>query len=1345
MSTPEQESAVARKCAGEGCKAPIRKGTTPVICSGCSAAFHKIHSGLQRSEYEALLARDSYEWLCSKCESIEKTLQDVVTAAQPVGTEISEPTTSTTRDGLRILQWNADGLTRKTTELQERLVATSIDVCFIQESKLAKNNRTPSMKGYTPYRADRANTKGGGLLAYVKNDLDFQKIGNRAKSATEVSSLRVRIGKSTWIDLNNVYAPPSHSIGQEIIFCPDIIPVSANSITCGDFNAHSKTWDLLQPEDRRGEEVETWMADKEQIPINTASVPTRHNRATGNGSSPDITVCGSNWSGRCSWSVQECIGGSDHLPILITVSTKIHYQPVLGKKPRWRIKGVDWDKFQAAVEDATDRLDPSLPIKGRVEKFTSLLTDAAKQHVGKVKIGKRSKSWMNPAIRTAIRKRNKLRRRLRTREERQAWLNACREVNNEIQASKTESWRNLLEDALASDDESKMWRIIKDLNGSPEDNAPNEAMVIGGRIITSNKKKADAFARHYAAVSRLQFTKEEREENRRLKKLLESPSVGDTSCSDFTMAELKKAISKMKRKGAAGPDEIPPSFLKALGTKALSELLAIFNLSFSTGNSPQEWRTALIVPILKHGKSASDLASFRPISLTSCIGKLFERMLAVRIYHIAESNGLLNSQQAGFRKGRSCEDQIIRITQAIEDGFQMKPTQRSVMVLLDFSKAYDTVWRQRLLLTMHQKGVPLQILRWLFGFLQNRQARVLYNGCTSQSVDMRQGLPQGSVLSPLLFLFVMDTLTGILPKDTTNALFADDVGILATAPSIKAAETLAQKTVDVVVEWSKRNHLTLNSSKSESCMFSTHRKEARETVSISIDNATIPFNPTPKFLGVHLDRELTFVKHVTEIAARCKAKLRMLSALTHTTWGCLKQDLMKVYIGHIRSVMDYAAPGWQPWLAATNLNALEVVQNEALRIISGNVRKSRLAARRRETETPSYATLSKRIILQSVKKAERMPDDHPRKLALSANPVPRKNQRKSWRQVGLDLANCYRPDAEYEGLPLAACTRAPWDSPNNLTVHEAVPGISSKADDAVTMREATLARIRDLNSSVVIYTDGSASAGTSDGGAGVVVTCGDPADPQITQTIAVKGAPRTSSYEEEVCAMNAALDYVRTNCQEDHVTICTDSLSLCQALVSLNEDVDPTLWRVSQCRSPIVVQWVPAHCGVPGNEAADQTAKDATTLADDCRPVSYASECARIRHAIQDPPPTDPADIRIAEIYSGYSRARDEAEVSTQKEQIDIARLRARTHPSLRAYQKKLNPLADATCPRCGHGDEDLEHWLFECPAMSSMKMKTFGNCVLESNILTLMPGKSLELAGASILRTSGSPGSESC
>ena len=201
--------------------------------------------------------------------------------------------------------------------------------------------------------------------------------------------------------------------------------------------------------------------------------------------------------------------------------------------------------------------------------------------------------------------------------------------NDQIHKSKTDSWRELLEDAIAAEDDSKLLRIIKNLNGSPESNAPNEAMIHKGRVITSNKQKADLFARHYAAVSRLTFTDEERAENLYLKKILKSPSVDDSSCSAFTMSELKSAIRKMKRKGAAGPDDISPSLLKALGPKALEGLLAIFNLSLKTGMTPQVWRSAIIIPLLKQGKPACDLASFRPISLTSCIGKLLERMMSV--------------------------------------------------------------------------------------------------------------------------------------------------------------------------------------------------------------------------------------------------------------------------------------------------------------------------------------------------------------------------------------------------------------------------------------------------------------------------------------------------------------------------------------------------------------------------------------------------------------------------------------------------------------------------------------------------------------------------------------------
>ena len=155
-----------------------------------------------------------------------------------------------------------------------------------------------------------------------------------------------------------------------------------------------------------------------------------------------------------------------------------------------------------------------------------------------------------------------------------------------------------------------------------------------------------------------------------LKKRLDAPSTNDESCSKFTMRELTSAINTMKCRGDAGPDNIPPTFLKALGPITLQELLAIFNESFRHTECPRIWGVAVIIPILKAGKPASEVALYHPISLTSCVVKLLERMLADRLYYIAETKNLFRPFQAGFRRGCSCEDQILCTVQAIEDGFQ---------------------------------------------------------------------------------------------------------------------------------------------------------------------------------------------------------------------------------------------------------------------------------------------------------------------------------------------------------------------------------------------------------------------------------------------------------------------------------------------------------------------------------------------------------------------------------------------------------------------------------------------------------------------------------------------------
>ena len=225
---------------------------------------------------------------------------------------------------------------------------------------------------------------------------------------------------------------------------------------------------------------------------------------------------------------------------------------------------------------------------------------------------------------------------------------------------------------------------------------------------------------------------------------------------------------------------------------AFQELLSIFNSSFSLAHCPRIWRVATIIPLLKAGKSPSEVASFRPISLTSCVVKRLERILADRLYYIAETNNMFGRFQAGFRKGQSCEDQVTRINQAVEDGFQQRPMQRSVLTLLDFSKAYDTVWREKLQLHMLNTDIPPTFIRWIRSFLNDRRGRVQLFNVFSSSRRFNQGLPQGSVLAPLLFLFYINDLASTLNDNAVIALFADDVCILTTARKREDAEAAAQ-------------------------------------------------------------------------------------------------------------------------------------------------------------------------------------------------------------------------------------------------------------------------------------------------------------------------------------------------------------------------------------------------------------------------------------------------------------------------------------------------------------------------------------------------------------------------
>ena len=252
--------------------------------------------------------------------------------------------------------------------------------------------------------------------------------------------------------------------------------------------------------------------------------------------------------------------------------------------------------------------------------------------------------------------------------------------------------------------------------------------------------------------------------------------------------------------------------------------------------------------------------------------------------------------QAGFCKGWSCEDQITRIVQAIEDGFRQRPMQRSVLTLLDFSKAYDTVWREKLLLHMLNTGIPPTFIRWIRSFLTDRRGRVQLFNVFSSSCRFTQGLPQGSVLTPLLFLFYINDLTTMINDDAVIAPFADDVSILTAARKREDAEATAQAVVSSVVTWSQEWKLNLNVEKSELCPFSTWSNDSSWNPTIFIGYQKVCINTTPHLLGVILDKSLTFNAHLKKLTTSLASSTRIIRATAHTSSGwyhsTLKMALM---------------------------------------------------------------------------------------------------------------------------------------------------------------------------------------------------------------------------------------------------------------------------------------------------------------------------------------------------------------------------------------------------------------------------------------------------------------------
>ena len=366
--------------------------------------------------------------------------------------------------------------------------------------------------------------------------------------------------------------------------------------------------------------------------------------------------------------------------------------------------------------------------------------------------------------------------------------------------------------------------------------------------------------------------------------------------------------------------------LKSTATVIAPAITALFNLSLTQGKLPKDWKTARVVPIFK-SKEKSVSTNYRPISLLSILSKILEKHVKDYLYDCLQILSPISIHQWGFSRGKSTTGALLTAThawhQALEVGHDV------CCVFLDLSKAFDTVPHLPLLDRLISIGINPYVINWIHDYLCQRSQYVVVDGERSDVAKVISGVPQGSVLGPLLFNIYMDELTQLPLQDGTSLLlYADDILLYRKIRDLEDYHIL-QEDISTLEGWFLHSHLKLNVTKSKHMIITRKHALNQPEFQLQICGEPIERVPVYKYLGVWLSENLTWKTHIEHISKKAKIQTGMVYRrfYGHSTPDCLLQ----LYLSFVRPHLEYAAPVWDPH-CSSQVTVLENIQKLALRM-----------------------------------------------------------------------------------------------------------------------------------------------------------------------------------------------------------------------------------------------------------------------------------------------------------------------------------------------------------------------------------------------------------------------------